>query len=152
MSQITDIPAWNRNVNLFCKHCKSYVSIIMWAIKTIWIMILMPNNAQNKSSTFMAKKGDSDNSSSPYTSRSGLQSLIDIPIIGTNLLWTKVFGISSHHQWIDTLTRRRNILTKFHIWQFAWQQTQRETGFFFDFAGWFWWSNQPLFFLLLLAL
>ena len=31
-------------------------------------MILMPNNAQNKSSTFMAKKGDSDNSSSPYTS------------------------------------------------------------------------------------
>ena len=107
----------------------------MWAIKTIWIMILMPNNAQNKSSTFMAKKGDSDNSSSPYTSRSGLQSLIDIPIIGTNLLWTKVFGISSHHQWIDTLTRRRNILTKFHIWQFAWQQTQRETGFFFDFAG-----------------
>ena len=60
---------------------------------------------------------------------SGLQSLIDIPIIGTNLLWTKVFGISSHHQWIDTLTRRRNILTKFHIWQFAWQQTQRDTVF-----------------------
>ena len=28
----------------------------------------MPNNAQNKSSNFMAKKGDSDNSSSPYTS------------------------------------------------------------------------------------
>ena len=61
--------------------------------------------------------------------------LIDIPIIEVSAnpvdksVW--YFVTSSMNRYIDEAAK--NILTKFHIWQFAWQDFQRDS--FFDFAS-----------------
>ena len=97
----------------------------------------MPNNAQNKSSTFMAKNGDSDNTAAALILHSIWPSEFDrhtdnrdqSPV--DKSVW--YFVTSSMNRYIDEAAKYSHEIS--HLTVCLTANPKRETGFFFDFAG-----------------